>query len=59
LEELVPEFIPNVPLAKYNFGFNQFVYSRNEDDATLYYFAVPPFGRPVYDFASREWKYLD
>ncbi len=59
LEEIVPDFIPNVPLAKYNFGFNQFVYSRNEGDATLYYVAVPPFGRPFYDFASREWKYLD
>lgn len=59
LENLVPYYIQQVPLAKYTLMFNQFSYSASGQDATLLYFEVPPFGRPTYSFARNKWTYLD
>jgi hypothetical protein len=58
LNELVPEFIEHVPLAKYTLAFNRFIY-RGGEDAMLMYVALPPFGRPYYNFADDRWGYLD
>lgn len=58
LQELVPEFIEQVPLAKYTLGFNRFIYYGGKD-AMLMYVAIPPFGRPYYNFADDRWGYLD
>lgn len=59
LEELVPRYIKEVPLAKYTLMFNQFGYARSETDTHLEYMDLPPFGRPIYSFQKREWFYLD
>jgi hypothetical protein len=60
LDELVPEQIDHVPLAKYTLAFNQFNYYRlTEQDASLSYTAVPPFGRPTYFFRLNKWVDLD
>lgn len=59
LDELVPEFIERVPLAKYTLAFNQFFYINLEGRASLFYMALPPFGRPTYSFADDSWIYLD
>lgn len=59
LEELVPRYIKEVPLAKYTLEFNQFRYTRSETDTYLYYMDMPPFGRPTYSFQKGEWFYLD
>ena len=58
LNELVPEFIEHVPLAKYTLAFNRFIY-HGSGDAMLMYVALPPFGRPYYNFADERWGYLD
>lgn len=59
LEQLVPGYIKEVPLAKYTLVFNQFRYARSETDTYLQYMDMPPFGRPVYSFQKGEWFYLD
>jgi hypothetical protein len=59
LDELVPEFLHAVPLAKHTLSYNRFVYMTSDDDTVLFYVNVPPFGRPTYSFARNEWGYLD
>jgi len=59
LEELVPQFIDRVPLAKYTFTFNNFWYRTSAESTVLFYVEVPPFGRPTYSFTRNEWGYLD
>lgn len=61
LEELVPEFIPSVPLAKYTLGGGSFFYSSglSGKEPMLYYQAMPPFGRCFYHMETGGWGYLD
>lgn len=59
LEDLVPGFIDAVPVAKYTLGLNQFWYYSDEQYASLFYVALPPFGRLTYDFTRDEWGYTD
>lgn len=59
LNELTPKYILKVPVAKYTLGFNRFGYIRHDEDAMLFYVAVPPFGRPTYNFSSKKWHYSD
>jgi hypothetical protein len=62
LDELVPEFIPSVPAAKYTLGGggNFFYYSRpTGGEPMLYYRALPPFGRRFYHMETGGWGYLD
>jgi hypothetical protein len=60
LKDLVPEFLPSVPRAKWNGEL--FSYSRGpspDHEPMLYYAAVPPFGRRFYHMESGGWGYLD
>lgn len=59
LEELVPQYVERIPLAKYTLTSNRFFYSGSDQDAILFYVELPPFGRPTYSFARDEWTYLD
>lgn len=59
LNDLVPSYLPTVPKAKYTLGFNSFKYSNEEGSISLFYHAIPPFGRPTYVFDRKEWIYLD
>lgn len=59
LSKLVPAYIPNVPLAKYTVMFNEFRYINQKDTRSLYYVALPPFGRPTYSFNQKSWGYID
>ncbi len=59
LDELVPEFLDNVPRAKYTLVFSGFYYRTAPDSHTLFYIEFPPFGRPIYDFEKATWRYLD
>ena len=61
LDELVPEFIPSVPLAKYTLGGGSFFYSAGLSgrEPMLYYEALPPFGRRFYHMETGGWGYLD
>ena len=60
LQQLVPEFLPAVPLAKYTLSYGAFTYSAASDGAhTLMYVTLPPFGRRVYHFEQRSWSRSD
>jgi hypothetical protein len=60
LEELVPEFLPAVPPAKYTLQWGGFTYWASEKKShTLMYVAFPPFGRRLYHFEQARWSQLD
>jgi hypothetical protein len=61
LDELVPDFLPSVPLAKYTLGGNNFFYFSPPSgrEPMLFYEAFPPFGRRFYHMESGGWGYLD
>ena len=59
LPGLVPEFLDEIPPAKYTFFFNRFRYISLKDRHTLLFIAMPPFGRPYYVFEEKRWGYLD
>ncbi|MEO5727553.1 MAG: hypothetical protein ABI134_17905 [Byssovorax sp.] len=61
LEELVPEYMPTVPRAKYTLLFNKFHYHCDpmKHQGSLMYVDVPPFGRPTYRLDTDTWGYLD
>lgn len=59
LDNLVPEFIEHVPVAKYTLFINNFFYRADDGKAVLFYVSFPPFGRPIYSFSKDEWGYLD
>lgn len=61
LDELVPDFLPSVPVAKYTPVGNHFAYSNSPQggEPMLFYEAFPPFGRRFYHMESGAWGYLD
>jgi hypothetical protein len=59
LEELVPDHVKQVPLAKYTFTFNRFSYLTSDQGTSLLYVSFPPFGRPTYSFTRNAWHYID
>lgn len=60
LQQLVPEFLPAVPRAKYTLAYGEFTYSASSaNDHTLMYVALPPFGRRFYHFEQGIWTTLD
>ena len=60
LQELVPEFLPAVPPAKYTLSYGEFTYLTSGDQShTLMYVALPPFGRRLYHFEETRWSQLD
>jgi hypothetical protein len=59
LADLVPKYVAEIPIAKYTLLFNQFSYHSSGDLASLSYIALPPFGRPTYNFKNKRWGYLD
>lgn len=59
LEEMVPEFVAEIPRAKYVVIADRFRYSRSGSRHSLVYMEMPPFGRRIYTFEDREWTTLD
>jgi hypothetical protein len=59
LDELVPQYMPAVPRAKYCLMFGAFLYWSADGTALLTWYAVPPFGRWSYSFENRQWRYVD
>lgn len=60
LQQLVPEFLPAVPRAKYTLSYGEFTYWTSEQKShTLMYVALPPFGRKLYHFEEARWSGLD
>jgi hypothetical protein len=59
LKELVPEYISEIPSAKYTLSMNEFIYRISDGSAILLYVKYPPFGRPYFDFKKDTWRYMD
>lgn len=59
LESLIPKYLDTVPGAKPIFIFGRFYYNNHEGSPSLFYIALPPFGRPTYLFRKNEWIYVD
>ena len=59
LDELVPEFLPKVPSAKYTLQYGQFTYTASAEAHTLMYVVTPPFGRRAYNFEQAKWSQFD
>ena len=59
LDALIPQYIESIPLTKYTIGFNSFYYFNIDNKPTFFYIEFPPFGRPFYNFTTKEWDYLD
>jgi hypothetical protein len=60
LDQLVPEFLPAVPRAKYTLAWGAFTYMKSSATShTLMYVAFPPFGRQLYHFEDQRWSRLD
>lgn len=59
LSELVPDFLPTIPAAKYSLMGSSFRYFAREDSHALMYVAIPPYGRKYYVFEKRAWETVD
>jgi hypothetical protein len=60
LDELVPQYMNSVPLAKYCLGPPcRFEYYYNSGEPMLVWQVVPPYYRKIYHFHTRSWSYLD
>ena len=59
LDELVPEFVEHMPVAKYTLAFGRFYYVATAGYHGLFYMDMPPFGRPTYAFERDTWGYVD
>ena len=59
LDQLVPEYVPCVPRAKYCVWLGGFFYWNVDRQPMLVWHAVPPYGRKIYRFEERRWSYLD
>ena len=57
LEELVPEFLPSVPRAKYTLWYSDFRYfESSERTHYLFYSAFPPLSQATYSFEDGRWS---
>jgi len=54
LSVLVPEFLYEIPTAKYTYLSNQFRYIASTDHHGLMFAAIPPFSRSYYIFRGKE-----
>lgn len=59
LSDLVPEFLPKVPAAKYTFLDNGFKYIARGKQHILIYVKKPPYGRAYYNFEEKKWGTMD
>lgn len=56
LTEIAPEFIAEIPRAKYTVLSGDFRYQPLGGKPMLYYQVMPPFGTRMYSFDSGEWR---
>jgi hypothetical protein len=59
LSDLVPAYIPKVPIAKYSLVFNEFWYYSSDCEAFLNYVVVPLNSMQTYGFNSKKWRRMD
>ncbi len=59
LDDLVPQYMQSIPRAKNCMMFGEFWYLNSEGKPLLIWYAVPPYGRKIYNFEDRQWNYID
>ncbi|QSQ13815.1 hypothetical protein [Myxococcus landrumensis] len=59
LTELVPDFLPKLPRAKYDGPEFGFTYDSSHGRHVLGWTELIPFGRPFYVLEEDRWGYLD
>lgn len=59
LEDLVPRYLPEIPVAKYTLPFHTFQYRVYSGRQSLIYTTMPPFGRRIYSFKEKRWNNID
>jgi hypothetical protein len=60
LETMVPEFLDNVPLAKYTFISYSFFYRKTKENKPYFFYMIfPPYYRNFYNFEKQEWRAMD
>jgi hypothetical protein len=57
LDELVPKYLSSIPRAKYALTSGDFRYWNRDGNHQLMWDKIPPFGRKIYDFELRKWRY--
>ncbi|MFK5892369.1 MAG: hypothetical protein QM504_04010 [Pseudomonadota bacterium] len=58
LQTLIPKYIDSIPAAKFSYHA-KFYYYNSQGFTSIHYVAMPPFGRPFYDFKLKQWDYHD
>lgn len=60
LSELVPDFLPVIPAAKYSLMMGtSFRYFARQDNHALMYEVVSPYDRKYYVFEKKAWEWVD
>jgi len=60
LDQVVPDFMSSIPLARYTFAANDFSYKAAADGKhVLSWTVIPPFARKSYTFEEKRWVTLD
>lgn len=59
LDDLVPEYLPSVPRAKYCLMWGEFMYFDLQETHMLVWCIVPPHYRAIYHFEKGSWGHLD
>lgn len=57
MHELVPRYLSSIPRARHALMFSDFRYRSLEGNHQLMWDERPPFGRKIYDFEQRKWRY--
>lgn len=59
LEQLVPEFLPTIPQARFCLTANTFFYRAADNSHTLSYMVMPPFGWESHNLETGRWTIRD
>lgn len=61
LEQLVPDYLPAIPKARFSLTMNEFRYfvSKDKDSHNLSYIAMPPYGFTYYNLEKGQWAVKD
>lgn len=59
LEQLVPEFLPAIPQARFCLTANTFFYRAADNSHTLSYMVMPPFGWESHNLETGRWTMRD
>ena len=59
LSDIVPEYMSGIPVCAYRLSGRQYRYFYTDSYHYLMWVEMPPFGRRMYDFQDKEWRYID